>query len=476
MPRAESESLVTSFVTRGARARYSPRHVLDCHPDPARRARGRGSRRGVGGAAAARPPRLRLPLRRHRAARPAARALRRDGRRPVSACTSSTARCSAPSYANVAPSLPVPAALRGPLAGLAEHLATWPGAAVVDRVHPARSDMPQLWGSGARVRAGRLAPRAVRLRAGRAGAAAQPAGGDRAAGRRRDRLDQRARLGRARGHAGPGQALSRRVLITGASGFAGGHLVAACAAAGDEVVALSRSGGAGGRRRRRPPGRGGRARGDRGGGAGRRLPPRRARARRPLVERSGGDARAQPGDRPQRARGGADRGAGGACWSPSRPARSTARRRALPVDEAAPLRPQNPYAVSKAAGDLLAGLLRRRARAARRAPARVQPRRAGPAAALRARIVHAPGRGRARGGRRPGPARDRQPGRAARLHRRARRRARLPAARRGRRAGRVQRLLGPLGVAARAAGRARARPPASRSRTRSTRRSCARTR
>ena len=51
-------------------------------------------------------------------------------------------------YANVAPSLPVPAVLRGPLAGLAEHLATWPVAAVVDRVHPARSDLPQLWGSG----------------------------------------------------------------------------------------------------------------------------------------------------------------------------------------------------------------------------------------------------------------------------------------------------------------------------------------
>jgi hypothetical protein len=51
-------------------------------------------------------------------------------------------------YANVAPSLPVPAVLRGPLAGLAEHLATWPGAAVVDRMHPARSDLPQLWGSG----------------------------------------------------------------------------------------------------------------------------------------------------------------------------------------------------------------------------------------------------------------------------------------------------------------------------------------
>jgi hypothetical protein len=29
-------------------------------------------------------------------------------------------------YANVAPSVPVPPVLRGPLAGLAEHLATWP--------------------------------------------------------------------------------------------------------------------------------------------------------------------------------------------------------------------------------------------------------------------------------------------------------------------------------------------------------------
>jgi hypothetical protein len=51
-------------------------------------------------------------------------------------------------YANVAPSVPVPPALRGPLAGLAEHLATWPGTAVLDRVHPARAELPQLWGSG----------------------------------------------------------------------------------------------------------------------------------------------------------------------------------------------------------------------------------------------------------------------------------------------------------------------------------------
>jgi hypothetical protein len=51
-------------------------------------------------------------------------------------------------YAVVAPFLPVPPVLRGPLAGLAEHLATWPGTAVLDRVHPARGDLPELWGSG----------------------------------------------------------------------------------------------------------------------------------------------------------------------------------------------------------------------------------------------------------------------------------------------------------------------------------------
>jgi hypothetical protein len=42
-------------------------------------------------------------------------------------------------YAGLAPSLPVPPVLRGPLAGLAEHLATWPATAIVE---------PRLWGSG----------------------------------------------------------------------------------------------------------------------------------------------------------------------------------------------------------------------------------------------------------------------------------------------------------------------------------------
>jgi hypothetical protein len=42
-------------------------------------------------------------------------------------------------YANLAPSLPVPAPLRGPLAGLLEHVATWPAIALVE---------PSLVGSG----------------------------------------------------------------------------------------------------------------------------------------------------------------------------------------------------------------------------------------------------------------------------------------------------------------------------------------
>ena len=75
-------------------------------------------------------------------------------------CTSPTARCSAPLYANVAPrAARCPPALRGPLAGLAEHLATWPATPLLARLHPAAGDLPQLWGNRARVRAGDVAPR-----------------------------------------------------------------------------------------------------------------------------------------------------------------------------------------------------------------------------------------------------------------------------------------------------------------------------
>ena len=51
-------------------------------------------------------------------------------------------------YANVAPALPLPLWARGPAAGLAEHLATWPLTVVIDERHPARDEMPRLAGNG----------------------------------------------------------------------------------------------------------------------------------------------------------------------------------------------------------------------------------------------------------------------------------------------------------------------------------------
>ena len=50
-------------------------------------------------------------------------------------------------YANLAPSIPGPRAARGVLLGLAEHIATWPATALLDRVHPAAGDFPALWGN-----------------------------------------------------------------------------------------------------------------------------------------------------------------------------------------------------------------------------------------------------------------------------------------------------------------------------------------
>jgi len=46
-------------------------------------------------------------------------------------------------YANVSPSLPGPGAVRGMAAGLAEHLATWPGTIVIDRLG---LGFDKLWG------------------------------------------------------------------------------------------------------------------------------------------------------------------------------------------------------------------------------------------------------------------------------------------------------------------------------------------
>jgi len=51
-------------------------------------------------------------------------------------------------YALGKPFLPGPPVLRGVLAALAEHAATWPGMRLAERHHPARGDLPGLWGSG----------------------------------------------------------------------------------------------------------------------------------------------------------------------------------------------------------------------------------------------------------------------------------------------------------------------------------------
>ena len=46
-------------------------------------------------------------------------------------------------YANVSPSVPLPAPARGPVLALAEHLITWPLASVAERFHPARKQLPK---------------------------------------------------------------------------------------------------------------------------------------------------------------------------------------------------------------------------------------------------------------------------------------------------------------------------------------------
>ncbi len=47
-------------------------------------------------------------------------------------------------YANAASRLPLPSWSRGPLAGLGEHLMTWPLTTVSDHLHPARDELPPL--------------------------------------------------------------------------------------------------------------------------------------------------------------------------------------------------------------------------------------------------------------------------------------------------------------------------------------------
>lgn len=50
-------------------------------------------------------------------------------------------------YANLAPVVPLPPAVRGPVFALVEHVALWPLGAVSDRIHPARKELPRLAGN-----------------------------------------------------------------------------------------------------------------------------------------------------------------------------------------------------------------------------------------------------------------------------------------------------------------------------------------
>ncbi|CAN5143698.1 hypothetical protein BH20ACT16_BH20ACT16_03670 [soil metagenome] len=51
-------------------------------------------------------------------------------------------------YSHVAQRMPLPSWSRGPIVALIEHVATWPLTIAVDRVHPARDDLPHLTTSG----------------------------------------------------------------------------------------------------------------------------------------------------------------------------------------------------------------------------------------------------------------------------------------------------------------------------------------
>jgi len=50
-------------------------------------------------------------------------------------------------YSVLAPTLPVPPALRGPAAAMVEHFGLWPLGSVTDRVHPRRDELPALVGN-----------------------------------------------------------------------------------------------------------------------------------------------------------------------------------------------------------------------------------------------------------------------------------------------------------------------------------------
>ena len=392
------------------------------NPHPPRCPRGGGRRGGLGRPAAARQEGLRRRVRRRRAARQALHARagvapdRPRGPRRQRRRVRRDLRERRPQPARAA-------AGRGVLLGARPSTsATWPATMLLDRFHPAAGDFPALWGNPRafaqatwrhalfgfvlgelerRLNPPGDAPRRSTTPRSPPTATARPSIWSRPSGRSTD--------------AGPhhrGVRLRRappRRPLRGGRRRRGGPL------------ALDRPA-------RRPARRRHGARGGQRRGAGRRLPPRRPRARRRVVAEPEAylrDNAAMTLHLLEAVRDEAPEAAvvvvgSSELYGP--PAE-------LPVDESAPLRPQNPYAVSKASADLLAGFFADahdlrivRARAFNHAGP-------GPGADLRDRLVRAPDRGGARSGRGPGAGGDRQPRRAARLHRRARRRARLPRAR-----------------------------------------------
>jgi GDP-4-dehydro-6-deoxy-D-mannose reductase len=150
-----------------------------------------------------------------------------------------------------------------------------------------------------------------------------------------------------------------RVLITGASGFAGGHLACACASAGDEVVGISRGGSV-------PD----------GAGEGRAVDLRDSAAVRELLRETQPEvvyhlaALSSVGRSWEDPAGTIEENVVTAVsllealrheapttrtvWASTCEVYGPAER--LPIDETAPLAPANPYAVSKVTGDLLAGI------------------------------------------------------------------------------------------------------------------------